>query len=682
MYAKKLLFFSFPSLVTIVVISRLVYRKGIDLLATIIPIICRMHSKIEFIIGGDGPKRAMLNDVIKQNKLEDRVQLIGAVKNDEVRNVLIKGDIFLNSSLTEAFCIAIVEAVSCGLQVVTTNVGGIPEVLPSDLIWLGEPTVNGLIGALERAIKDFESGNVVCALEAHNRIRKYYRWPEIAKRTEIIYDSLRDSFDYKIDDKGLNDTNFLSADDGDKLVNDENDYNYLNKLNNTLNGKFDRRKDLRQNGFRIVDEENRSTTATRKVLYENQMQFIDLNYLRENQDKTGFRSLLKQCYRSGWIFGSFLLFLLFIEYVMKMFCDWWSPESQIDISPTTILVNSKYENAANQQNNKIRIEKNNNSVLKINKNKFKSECINWDLYRTALDRNYFVNLVCEENKHNQFTFDCTLSDLSCKSTNLLVLKSTNLLTNHRNCGLKTNELMNHQTSNSRMIVNKDLDMNNHLVELEESINHCEQIEHFDKLNNYETTEFNLIDSKNIENEDEAINDDEEEQKSNEEETMEESSDFASDYRNYIEFSNDNLIQTIQFDDDEFEQEKKSTNSKESTSGYNTSNSCEDSDNNSTNSSNSDLDNLSSYRSIEKRDNLKLDSTNHKIKKRSKLNASISPTIKQKLTSLLIFKKQNREAKDKFSNSKLKSQPDYLDNDDQFSCYQNDCKRTMSILIKN
>jgi phosphatidylinositol glycan class A protein len=51
-----------------------------------------------------------------------------------VRDVLTRGDIFLNCSLTEAFCIAIVEAASCGLLVVSTKVGGVPEVLPPHMI--------------------------------------------------------------------------------------------------------------------------------------------------------------------------------------------------------------------------------------------------------------------------------------------------------------------------------------------------------------------------------------------------------------------------------------------------------------------------------------------------------------------------------------------------------------------
>lgn len=46
-----------------------------------------------------------------------RVRLLGALEHQDVRNVLVQGQIFLNTSLTEAFCMAIVEAASCGLQV-------------------------------------------------------------------------------------------------------------------------------------------------------------------------------------------------------------------------------------------------------------------------------------------------------------------------------------------------------------------------------------------------------------------------------------------------------------------------------------------------------------------------------------------------------------------------------------
>lgn len=51
----------------------------------------------------------------EQKGLQDRVTLLGSLEHSQVVHVLRKGHIFLNTSLTEAYCMAIVEAASCGL---------------------------------------------------------------------------------------------------------------------------------------------------------------------------------------------------------------------------------------------------------------------------------------------------------------------------------------------------------------------------------------------------------------------------------------------------------------------------------------------------------------------------------------------------------------------------------------
>lgn len=138
--------------------------------------------------------------------MQERVSLLGSVSHERVRDILVTGDIFLNSSLTEAFCMAIVEAASCGLQVVSTNVGGIPEVLPLDLIWLSDPSVDGLIQSVEKAIDDKLKGNVVDPFDAHARIKSYYQWDDIAKRTLKVYNAVT-----------------MSAKDGDRSIISEKD---------------------------------------------------------------------------------------------------------------------------------------------------------------------------------------------------------------------------------------------------------------------------------------------------------------------------------------------------------------------------------------------------------------------------------------------------------------------------
>ena len=100
--------------ITIVVASRLVYRKGIDLLVAVIPPVCEKFPHVHFLIVGDGPKRVELEQMRESHVLQDRVTMMGAVDHAHVRDALVQGHIFLNTSLTEAFCIAIVEAASCG----------------------------------------------------------------------------------------------------------------------------------------------------------------------------------------------------------------------------------------------------------------------------------------------------------------------------------------------------------------------------------------------------------------------------------------------------------------------------------------------------------------------------------------------------------------------------------------
>ncbi|ORX42600.1 phosphatidylinositol N-acetylglucosaminyltransferase GPI3 subunit [Hesseltinella vesiculosa] len=172
-----------PSWTTIVVISRLVYRKGVDLLVAVIPRICAMHKNVRFIIGGDGPKRIDLEQMREKHLLQDRVELLGPIKHSEVRSILIQGNIFLNTSLTEAFCIAIVEAACAGLYVVSTKVGGVPEVLPSHMINYAMPEEDDLIMAISNALHLIRYGKVDPS-KFNGELKDMYSWSNVAERTE------------------------------------------------------------------------------------------------------------------------------------------------------------------------------------------------------------------------------------------------------------------------------------------------------------------------------------------------------------------------------------------------------------------------------------------------------------------------------------------------------------------
>lgn len=126
-----------------------------------------------------------LQQLIENHNLHDRVELLGGLPHEKVRDVLCRGHIFLNTSLTESFCIAILEAACCGLLVVSTDVGGVPEVLPPHMVYLSKPKPSLIINQLTKAIRDIKSINT----ENFNKeLSQIYNWRTIAERTEKVYD--------------------------------------------------------------------------------------------------------------------------------------------------------------------------------------------------------------------------------------------------------------------------------------------------------------------------------------------------------------------------------------------------------------------------------------------------------------------------------------------------------------
>jgi len=183
-------------IITVIVIQRLYYNKGTDLLVAAIPHILAAHSNVRFIIAGNGPKAIDLEQMIERNVLQDRVLMIGPVRHEEVRDVMVQGHIYLCPSLTEAFGTVIVEAASCGLYVVATRVGGIPEVLPTHMVEFAAPDENEIAEATGRAIAKLRAGTVRTEL-FHNQVKQMYSWQDVAQRTERVYDGITGVISHK-----------------------------------------------------------------------------------------------------------------------------------------------------------------------------------------------------------------------------------------------------------------------------------------------------------------------------------------------------------------------------------------------------------------------------------------------------------------------------------------------------
>jgi glycosyltransferase involved in cell wall biosynthesis len=103
---------------------------------------------------GDGPLRPRIEQLAAAWNIADRVALAGEVQHDQVARHMRQADVFCLSSVREGYPNVLLEALACGLPIVATNVGGVPEIVANEnlgtLVPSGQPAE--LARALETAL--------------------------------------------------------------------------------------------------------------------------------------------------------------------------------------------------------------------------------------------------------------------------------------------------------------------------------------------------------------------------------------------------------------------------------------------------------------------------------------------------------------------------------------------------
>jgi len=121
--------------INIITIARLVEVKGIEYSIRAVGRVINEHPNVYYQIVGDGPLRDQLESLIDRLGLQKNIRLLGWMNGSEVLRLYNESHIFILSSVTdsegnqEGQGLALVEAQAMGLPVVSTFVGGIPEVV-------------------------------------------------------------------------------------------------------------------------------------------------------------------------------------------------------------------------------------------------------------------------------------------------------------------------------------------------------------------------------------------------------------------------------------------------------------------------------------------------------------------------------------------------------------------------
>lgn len=112
--------------------GRLAKRKGVVWFIT--NVMPKLAENIVYVVAGDGPDKQNIEQAIRDNNLDNRVVMLGYVP-DEVRNVLMNAsDLFIQPNIKvegdmEGFGISVIEAASCKLPVLASNMEGLKDAI-------------------------------------------------------------------------------------------------------------------------------------------------------------------------------------------------------------------------------------------------------------------------------------------------------------------------------------------------------------------------------------------------------------------------------------------------------------------------------------------------------------------------------------------------------------------------
>jgi colanic acid/amylovoran biosynthesis glycosyltransferase len=118
----------------------LIWRKGYEYALQAIRELKDKGINVQFNILGDGPERQRVLYTIDDLDLNDVVELHGGISPQDVRRFLHHSDAFLLSSLSEGISNSVLEAMACGVPVVTTNCGGMSEAVSDGVEGFVVPT--------------------------------------------------------------------------------------------------------------------------------------------------------------------------------------------------------------------------------------------------------------------------------------------------------------------------------------------------------------------------------------------------------------------------------------------------------------------------------------------------------------------------------------------------------------
>lgn len=169
-----------------VTVAYLKKNKRIDLVIEAFKKLKEKYSEIELYIGGDGPEKNNIQEIINKYNLNNNIHLLGEVSRNDLPEIMGDSDCFVLPSMYETFGVVYIEALACGIPIIATKCGGPEDFFNENLGYMIDvDNLNELYCAMERIINNYSEFN---SDKISEYIKDRFSGNVIVKELEKIYD--------------------------------------------------------------------------------------------------------------------------------------------------------------------------------------------------------------------------------------------------------------------------------------------------------------------------------------------------------------------------------------------------------------------------------------------------------------------------------------------------------------
>jgi len=136
------------------------------------------YNSAKLFIVGDGPLKSKLENDVKRSGIEG-ITFLGQIENDKIGETLNKADIYINPTTADNMPLSLFEAFACGLPVISTNVGGLPNFIKDKIsgFLIKSNDLDALIEKIEYILSNQDE--IATIINAAYKTFQNYTWSKL-----------------------------------------------------------------------------------------------------------------------------------------------------------------------------------------------------------------------------------------------------------------------------------------------------------------------------------------------------------------------------------------------------------------------------------------------------------------------------------------------------------------------